>query len=159
MLFGLVYASGRVVYAGSISVRVKARFLERSCYHALDATLLTCWSNFQDAVDATLLTCWSDVYHSVDATLLTCSCGGVGWGGAITFLLPRSWCYVANLLFKKDRENDETNVSRPAVWKDMHVFSRRDHVGANQISTLGKRGIYRVLSKHGWIWIHFFDPF
>jgi len=55
---------------------------------------------------------------------------------------------------QKDRENDETNVSRPAVWKDMHFLSRRDHVGTNQISTLGKRGIYKVLSKI-WIWIHF----
>ena len=81
----------------------------------------------------------ANVYHSVDATLLT---GGVGWGGGRPV--------------QKDRENDETNVSRPAVWKDMLFLSRRDHVGTNQMSTLGKRGIYRVLSKNGWIWIHLF---
>jgi hypothetical protein len=91
--------------------------------------------------EATLPTCWSDVYHSVDATLLTC------WSD----VWKCQWGPV-----QKDRENDETNVSRPAVWKDMHFLSRRDHVGTNQISTLGKRGIYRVLSKNGWVWIHFF---
>ena len=37
----------------------------------------------------------------------------------------------------------------------LHFLSRRDHVGTNQISTLGKRGIYRILSKNGRIWIHF----
>ena len=43
----------------------------------------------------------ANVYHSVDATLLT---GGVGWGGV-------GWGGPV----QKDRENDETNVSRPAV--------------------------------------------
>ena len=101
--------------------------------------------------------------------------GGVGWGNNVLVTTPyvidryrlykgtQKDMHLAVEVWKcqrgpvqKDRENDETNVSRPAVWKDMHFLSRRDHVGTNQISTLGKRGIYKVLSKNGWIWIHFF---
>ena len=32
----------------------------------------------------------------------------------------------------KDRENAEINVSRPAVWKDIHFWSHRDHVATDQ---------------------------
>ena len=53
----------------------------------------------------------ANVYHSVDATLLT---GGVGWGGVGGL----GWGGVGwggGRPVQKDRENDETNVSRPAV--------------------------------------------
>ena len=117
----LVWLGGDVCAYGSISVRGKTRCLELGLggggNNVLVTTLLMLRCQLGEVTSKTLWMpwCWHVEVMSTSIVAVVAV--------AATLAVEVWKCQWGPV--QKDRENHETNVSRPAVWKDMHcIFCR-----------------------------------